>query len=50
MKYADTDTTYCTNEECKNKCWRHESNYKFKEDENYWYQATCVDMLKELEE
>ena len=28
-KQANTDTTYCTSEKCKNKCWRHKDNYKF---------------------
>lgn len=41
MIYASTDVTYCTNEECPKKCWRHVSKHKFNLDENYWYMAIC---------
>lgn len=40
-KQVNTDTTYCTSEKCKNKCWRHISNYKFNEKENYWFMSNC---------
>lgn len=43
MKEANKDTTYCINKECKNKCWRHEINFKFKENENYWFMERCSD-------
>ena len=40
-KQANTDTTYCTSEKCKNKCWRHTDNYKFDENKNYWFMSNC---------
>ena len=40
MKKANTDTTYCV-KECKNKCWRHKSNYEFNDNENYCFTNTC---------
>lgn len=43
---ANFDTTYCVNKECNKKCFRHASNYKFKEDENYWYMDYCMDFLE----
>lgn len=41
MKQASTDRTYCTSKLCKEKCWRHESNYEFREDTNYWFMNNC---------
>lgn len=43
---ANTDTTYCTNEQCKEKCWRWEGNYEFDEKENYWFMEYCQDYMK----
>ena len=42
MKEANTDITYCV-KECNDKCWRHESNYKFKEDRLYSYTNECIE-------
>ena len=38
---ASFDKTYCTSEICKNKCWRHKSNYEFEEDKLYWFMERC---------
>lgn len=38
---ANHDITYCTDKECKNKCWRHIDNFIFKDNENYWFMNTC---------
>ena len=43
MKQANTDTTYCTRK-CENKCWRHESNYEFKEDSLYCFTNECINV------
>ena len=43
---ANTDTSYCINEKCKEKCWRHESNYEFDEKENYCFMQYCQDYMK----
>ena len=40
-KQANTDTTYCVNKNCKNKCWRNADNYKFDEDKYYWFTSNC---------
>lgn len=40
-KQANTDTTYCTSKKCKNKCWRHIDNYKFNENQDYWFMSDC---------
>lgn len=40
-KQANTDTTYCASKKCKNKCWRHTDNYKFDENELYWFMSSC---------
>ena len=37
-KKANFDTTYCTSLTCKNKCWRHSSNFEFEENEYYCFQ------------
>ena len=38
---ANHDVTFCTDKKCKNRCWRYIENFKFKDDENYWFIATC---------
>lgn len=43
---ANFDTTYCINDKCDKKCWRHRSNFEFDEKENYWYQDYCMDFLE----
>ena len=37
MEKANTDTTYCTNKDCKEKCWRYKENWYFDRDTNYWF-------------
>ena len=39
---ANFDTTYCKSITCKNKCWRHVSNFEFEEGKNYWYVNDCM--------
>ena len=39
---AKTDRTYCTNVDCAKKCWRHTSNYRFKENTNYSFIDKCL--------
>ena len=39
---ADFDTTYCNSITCKNRCWRHVSNFEFEEGKNYWYINDCM--------
>lgn len=39
---ANFDTTYCKSVICKNKCWRHVSNFEFEEGKNYWFQDRCI--------
>ena len=39
---ANFDTTYCKSITCKNKCWRHVSNFEFEEGKNYWFQDRCI--------
>ena len=34
---ANFDTTYCNSITYKSKCWRHVSDFEFKEGKNYWY-------------
>lgn len=41
MKTADTDTTYCINEKCTEKCWRYKDNWYFEADTNYWFMEKC---------
>lgn len=43
MREANTDTTYCTNKECKDKCWRHESNFSFNNKKSYWFTNECIE-------
>lgn len=42
MEEAKTDVTYCT-KECEEKCWRHESNYKFRENGLYSFMNGCIE-------
>ena len=39
---ANFDITYCTSVICKNKCWRHVSNFEFDVGKNYWFQDKCI--------
>ena len=41
MNKASIDVTYCINKNCKDKCWRHISKYRFETDEYYWYMKGC---------
>ena len=41
QREADFDTTYCVNENCREKCWRYKDNWKFSENKNYWYIKKC---------
>ena len=42
-KRANTDTTYCTNETCMNKCWRHIHNWEFDNNiERYNFIHKCL--------
>ena len=46
---ASTDVTYCQNDKCKKKCWRHKDNYSFKKDELYWFfngTETCKERIE----
>ena len=47
MNYASRDVTYCVNEKCKDRCWRHVSNYRFADD-YYWYMAGCDNIKLKL--
>lgn len=38
---ANTDTTYCTSKDCKNKCWRHEDNHEFLKGAFYSFMEKC---------
>ena len=40
-KVANTDTTYCINEQCQDKCWRYKDNWYFEKDTNYWFMEKC---------
>lgn len=42
-KKANTDTAYCINTVCKNKCWRHISKWDFDADKNYWLTSGMED-------
>lgn len=46
MEKAKQDTTYCINDKCDKKCFRHHSHYEFDEKENYWQQEYCIEFLK----
>lgn len=50
MIIANTDKTYCTSEECKNKCNRHISNYTFEDNKNYSFMGQCLEMNVRNEE
>lgn len=41
---ANFDMIYCVSKECKDRCWRHISNYKFEPGGFYWYQENCERM------
>ena len=41
-KWANTDTTYCVDNGCKDKCWRHKDNWRFEKDTNYWFIGKCT--------
>lgn len=41
MQIANTDTTYCVNMECTEKCWRHKDNWHFDPNTNYWFMDKC---------
>ena len=45
---ANTDTTYCTNDNCIEKCWRHVSNWKFDVNKDYWMQEYCEEERKRI--
>lgn len=45
-KLANTDTTYCINNTCIDKCWRHISNWKFDTDKNYIFTSGLEDCEK----
>lgn len=42
MQMANRDTTYCKGENCKKKCWRHVSHWKFDKDKTYWFTLNCI--------
>lgn len=42
---ANFDTTYCVSTKCKNKCWRHASNFEFEENKDYWLIQQCVERV-----
>lgn len=46
LQKANFDTTYCTNEKCSKKCFRHQSHYIFEKSQTYWWQDYCVDFLE----
>lgn len=49
---ANFDTTYCQSSTCKDKCWRHVSNFEFEEGKNYCYMNNCEikGSLKEVDD
>lgn len=40
-KKAMTDVTYCTSDECKDKCWRHVDDYTFEIDRYFSFIQEC---------
>lgn len=42
MRDAIGDITYCKGENCKKKCWRHVSHWKFDKDKTYWFTINCI--------
>ena len=38
---ANFDTTYCMNDKCDKKCFRHHSHYEFELEKAYTWQANC---------
>lgn len=47
-KRANTDTTYCTNETCMHKCWRHIHNWEFDKNKDYWLMEYCEEERKRI--
>ena len=45
---ANADTTYCTNDNCIEKCWRNVSNWKFDVNKDYWMQEYCEEERKRI--
>ena len=43
---AKGDETYCTNNECKNKCELHYSYYEFEADRFYIGTSECIKTIK----
>lgn len=43
---ANFDTTYCINDKCDKKCFRHHSHYEFEKDKDYWQQDYCTEFLE----
>lgn len=43
---ANTDSTHCVNENCKEKCDRHISNYEFEDNKNYCFMQYCLDYME----
>ena len=43
---ANTDTTYCANPNCQNKCWRHRDKHEFEKDKMYIFQMYCAEWLE----
>ena len=41
QREADFDTTYCVNENCREKCRRYKDNWKFSENKNYKKKKKC---------
>lgn len=48
MQEAKLDITYCTNDKCESICWRHKSNFNFKDNENYWFMKYCNEYLSKI--
>jgi len=46
-KIAKHDITYCESNDCKNKCWRHVSNWEFSKNEFYSVMLCCENYVKE---
>ena len=49
LQEAKGDVTYCT-KRCKNKCWRHESNYNFDKNRLYSFTNICIATIEEKRE
>ena len=46
---ASTNVTYCTNKNCKSKCWRYKDNWKFNNNLNYWFMEQCKKTIEKGE-